>query len=110
MGYFKQLQVADQEQVDRLVAWYKYHQGKLPASYIQWLLKDDELLWKAIEHWEKVPYAPIPATRHVALQSRDHIRQERAYKRLERRDHAIVYITLGVILIAAALGIAWLSL
>lgn len=97
MGYFKQQEVADQEQVDRLVAWYKYHQDKLPTSYIQWLLKDDELLWKAIEYWETVPYGPKPARSHVALNTRDHIRAERAVKRQGDRDALTVIGSVSVI-------------
>jgi hypothetical protein len=99
MGALKQQAIAEQEDVDRLVAWYRWHKDKLPASYIQWLLKDDELLWKAIEHWEKVPYAPVPATRHVALQSRDHIRRERTYRRDRYRETVLI---IGGLLLALA--------
>lgn len=105
MGYFKQEAISDQEQVDRLVAWYRWHRDKLPQSYIDWLLKDDELLWKAIEHWERVPYAPKPATAHVALWSnRDHIRSERAAIRKANRETAYVLIGLGVGIVALIVG------
>lgn len=110
MGYFKNQQIAEQENVDRLVGWYRYHEDKLPASYIEWLLEDDDLLWASIEHWENVPYAPISAKKHVALWSRDYIRQERAQKRLDRRDHAIVFISLSLVLLASAAAIVWASL
>jgi hypothetical protein len=105
MGALKQLEIADQEQVDRLAAWYRWHQDKLPASYIQWLLKDEELLWKTIEHWETVPYAPVPARRHVALQSRDHIRQERADKRYSRRETVLIIAGLLVALAGITFGL-----
>lgn len=105
MGYFKQEAISDQEQVDRLVAWYRWHRELLPESYIQWLMKDDELLWKAIEQWERVPYAPKRATSHVALWSnRDHIRRERAAIRKANRETVYVLAGLGVGLVSLIVG------
>lgn len=105
MGYFKNEQVANQEDVDRLVGWYRWHRDKLPVDYMQWLLKDDELLWKAIEMWERQPYPPRPASSHVALANRDHIRAER---RASSRDRAelwwgLVGFSFLTVLIGAAL-------
>jgi len=104
VGQIKQQAIADQEKVDRLVAWYRWHQDKLPASYIQWLLEDDELLWKAIEQWERVPYQPKPASSHVGLQRRDHIRAERAAIRKANRETAWVLVGLGVGVVALIVG------
>ena len=104
MGQIKQQAIADQEQVDRLVAWYRWHQDKLPASYIHWLLEDDELLWKAIEQWERVPYRPKSAFDHVALQSRNHIRAERAAIRKANRETLYVLVGLAVGLVALIVG------
>lgn len=82
MGYFKNEIVNDQEQVDRLVAWYRFHRDKLPESYMQWLLGQDELLWASIKDWEERPYPPVPASAHVA--NRDWARVERLDRRTRR--------------------------
>lgn len=100
MGYYKQQQISQQEEIDRLVAWYRYHRDLLPGPYMKLLLENDELLQASMEAWERLPFAPKPASSHVALQSRDYIRGERALAQLSRRRR---WLIVGWLLVVASI-------
>lgn len=70
MGYYKQLQIAQQTDVDRLAAWWKANSSKMPRYMYDWVMERDERLWPLIEAWENAPAEPVrkPASSHVALQ------------------------------------------
>jgi hypothetical protein len=78
MGYYNQLGISQQADVDRMVVWYKSSGKYLPPYLHEWLLARDERVWSAIHAWEaqdvatKVSEAimksPKPASEHVALQ------------------------------------------
>jgi hypothetical protein len=68
MGYFNKLEVSIQDDVDRLVTWYKAHDGALPPYVLEWIVERDERLWALVQRWEKLPAEPKPASEHVALQ------------------------------------------
>ena len=42
MGYYKQLEITQQDDVDRLVAWYRASGSNLPEYLREWLLERDE--------------------------------------------------------------------
>lgn len=86
MGYFKNEQVASQEDVDRIVAWWRFHDDKGLYKYLTWAVADDARLWQEIRRWESQPWPPRRALDHVALANRDHIRGERAAARKERYE------------------------
>lgn len=68
MGYYKNIEIALQDDVDRLVSWYKAHDHALPPYVLEWIVERDERLWPLVRRWEKLPPKPKPATEHVALQ------------------------------------------
>lgn len=77
MGYCNQLGISQQDDVDRMVVWYKASGQNLPPYLHKWLLARDERVWGAIQAWEKqdvatkiseVVRSPKPASEHVALQ------------------------------------------
>jgi hypothetical protein len=68
MGYFNKLEVSVQDDVDRLVTWYKAHADVLPPYVLEWIVERDERLWALVQRWEKQPAEPKPASEHVALQ------------------------------------------
>jgi hypothetical protein len=78
MGYYNQLGISQQDDVDRITVWYKASGQYLPPYLHKWLLLRDERVWSAIHAWEaqdvatKVSEAivksPKPASEHVALQ------------------------------------------
>ena len=68
MGYYKQLEVSQQTDVDRIVQWYKAQRDVLPPYVLEWVNERDERLWSLIQRWEKQPAQPKPASEHVALQ------------------------------------------
>ena len=69
MGYYKDLAISQQDDVDRIVSWYKAHAEALPPYVLEWINERDERLWSLIQRWEKLPAQPKPASEHVALQS-----------------------------------------
>ena len=69
MGYFNKLEVSIQDDVDRLVSWYKAHDGALPPYVLEWIVERDERLWALVQRWERQPAQPKPASEHVALQT-----------------------------------------
>jgi hypothetical protein len=68
MGYFNKLDVSIQDDVDRLVTWYRAHADELPPYVLEWIVERDERLWALVQRWEKQPAQPKPASEHVALQ------------------------------------------
>jgi hypothetical protein len=68
MGYFNKLEVSVQDDVDRLVQWYRAHADVLPPYVLEWVVERDERLWALVQRWEKQPAQPKPASEHVALQ------------------------------------------
>jgi hypothetical protein len=68
MGYYKQLEISQQADVDRIVQWYKAHRDVLPPYVFEWVHERDERLWGLIQRWENDTPAPKPASQHVALQ------------------------------------------
>ncbi len=107
MGYYKQLEIARQADVDRTIAWYKASGQHLPAYLHAWLLNNDERLEGAIKAWETHPVAPKPATEHVALQPPQVTRKQLRY--LERNKPVVSLtkldynVALGVLLSVCAL-------
>jgi hypothetical protein len=68
VGYYQNLEVAQQDDVERLVAWYREHEDVLPKYILEWLMKRDERVWQVIQLWETERFQPKPAVEHVALQ------------------------------------------
>lgn len=78
MGYYNQLSISQQDDVDRITVWYKASGKYLPPYLHQWLLASDERVWSAIHAWESqdvatkvsegIAKSPKPASEHVALQ------------------------------------------
>jgi hypothetical protein len=103
MGYYKQLEVSAQADVDRMVAWYQSSGKHLPPYLHKWLLLRDERVWGAIHAWEnqandtqaaEVPVrAPKPATEHVALQAPQITRKQALW--LERNQPVMSMTRLG---------------
>lgn len=87
MGYYKQQEVAQQSDVDRMVAWYHSEAKNTPKYLYDWLMARDERIWSAIEAWETAPVPPKPATEHVALQPVQITRRQALW--LERNQPAV---------------------
>jgi len=52
VGYYKKLDVAQQDDVERTMAWYQASGKDLPPYLHNWLMLRDERLWGAIYAWE----------------------------------------------------------
>ncbi len=74
MGYYKNIEVEQQEQVDQIVRWYKTNADEVPAYLMSLIINDATFLTKVIDAWEDIELAtlgepkPRPASDHVALQ------------------------------------------
>lgn len=70
MGYYKDLDVLDQEKIDRVVRWWRTYEGVIPDYLMVMIIEDSQFWEKASEAFEKhdIPPAPKPATDHIALQ------------------------------------------
>jgi hypothetical protein len=90
------------------VAWYRAHFDKLPAELMQAILTDDEFFTKAVTVWDNERYAPVPASRHVALQH-----QSIEFAVVSRRDlrepKRLTYkcaVVIGLVGVALLTGVA----
>lgn len=114
MGYYKQLQVAQQTDVDRIVQWYRAHAEVLPEYVLEWVNERDERLWGLIQRWEKQPAQPKPASEHVALQPQSRREARELAKASEvitftKSDYRLLVsavVAFGVLAIGALLWIA----
>jgi len=71
MGYYKNLEVEQQERADMLVRWYHANKDTLPPSVMSVLMEDIEQLERVAAMWDErelsQPVPPVPASAHVAL-------------------------------------------
>ncbi len=86
LGYFKNEQVASQEDVDLIVAWWRFHEERGLYKYLNWAVQNDVRLWREISRWEAQPFPRKPALDHVIFANRDHIRAERAASAKSRSE------------------------
>lgn len=100
MGYYKQLEITQQADVDRIVQWYKAHAEVLPPYVLEWINERDERLWGLIQRWEKQPAQPKPATEHVALQPQT----RRQTRQLEKSNDLIHFTKSDYWVLVGALG------
>jgi len=107
MGYFSQQEVETQYDVDRMVAFYRSHREELPQWLLEWIVADSDRFFSAIEAWEEQPYPPKPASSHVALQSRDAIRDERAMVRKVNRESFWGILSILTATVAATVALLW---
>lgn len=118
MGYYKQLEVSQQDDVDRTIAWYKASGQYLPKYLHNWLLLRDERLWGAIQAWEKQPVEPKPAADHVALQAPQITRKQALWLErnktvvsLTNRDYnTILGVLVGTVAVIVAIAVTGLVL
>jgi len=68
MGYYNRLEVGEQENVDKIVRWYRDHRDVLPPYLLNMIVNDEEFLGRAMWLWEGLVPEPKPAAEHVALQ------------------------------------------
>lgn len=104
MGYFSQQEIETQYDVDRMVAFYRSHKEELPEWLLDWIVRDSDRFFSAIEAWEQQPYPPKPASSHVALQPRAAIREER--KMVRKVNRQSFWGISGLITFTVAVGVA----
>ena len=122
MGYYKNIEIEGQEDIDRIVAWYSAFGHKYTADEMSAFLADESTLWQAIRLWEKslkpiqlsggLP-KPRPASSHVALaETRKQRRaREKAAKTITitSLDFAVMVGSIAAFGITAIGLLLWLS-
>lgn len=107
MGYYKELAISQQDDIDRIVRWYKAHAEVLPTYVLEWVNERDERLWGLIQAWEKQPAQPKPATEHVALQTQT----RRDARQLAKASEVITFTKSDYrLLVGAVIGYGVLSI
>lgn len=104
MGYHKNLEVEQQDKIDRIVRWYREHSDIVPSYMMGRILADGDLVDELVERWEEIP-APVPASQHVALRERP-AKPKRDYSMTsgEGKLFISIYITtMSLVLVAAVL-------
>ena len=112
MGYYKQLEISQQADVDRIVQWYKAHRDVLPPYVLEWVHERDERLWALIQRWENDTPAPKPASEHVALQPQTR-KQARANDRgdvvLSKSDYRLLMLAIAGFAVVAIGSLVWIA-
>ncbi len=112
MGYYKQLEISQQADVDRIVQWYKAHRDVLPPYVLEWVHERDERLWALIQRWENDTPAPKPASEHVALQPETR-KQARANDRgdvvLAKSDYRLLMLAITGFAVVAIGSLVWIA-
>jgi len=74
MGYYNNMEVEKQEEVDRVIRWYNNHHAIVPSYLMRLIMDDNAFATKVVNAWEKIELStvetpsPKPASEHVALQ------------------------------------------
>lgn len=111
MGYFNNLDVEQQEHIDNVVSWWKYHEDRVP-SYLMKLIVEDSRFWEKVEtEWLSQELKPRPASSHVALQpTRRQRRQKPKWDLSMTHQDAVVIMTSFTIITVVAMVLAiWMA-
>jgi len=108
MGYYKNMEVEDQERVDQIVRWYKANSGNVPTYIMNLIVGDEAFLTKVINTWEHIELAtlrePKPARDHVALQVRRRdLRPVKSYRALIGWSLVLCALLTGSIVLGVSL-------
>jgi hypothetical protein len=114
MGYYKQLEVSQQTDVDRIVQWYKAHRDVLPPYVLEWVNERDERLWGLIQRWENDTPAPKPASEHVALQPQTRRQRRELAKaseviRFAKSDYVVLVMAVIAFAITSIAALLWIA-
>lgn len=110
MGYYKNIEVEQQEAIDDIIAWWKSHEDRVPAYLLKMIVEDTRFWHKVRDRWLTEELGPRPAATHVALQL------ERRRRRVPKTDwsmshsDAVVVLTSFTIVTVLGFGLAiWLA-
>lgn len=110
MGYYKNLEVEQQQAIDDVIAWWKSHEDRVPHYLLKMIVEDTRFWNKVRDKWMTEELAPRPASSHVALQPTRRQRRVKKWDLSMTHDDAVVIMTcFGIITVAAMALAIWLA-
>ena len=110
MGYYKNIEVEQQQAIDDIIAWWKSHEGRVPDYLLKMIVEDNDFWPKVRDRWLTEELAPRPASSHVALQPTRRQRRRRKWDLSMSHDDAVVIMTsFAVITVVSVCMAIWLA-
>lgn len=110
MGYYKNIEVEQQEAIDNIIAWWKSHEGRVPNYLLKMIVEDSQFWPKVRDRWLTEELAPRPASSHVALQPTRRQRRVKKWDLSMSHDEAVVIMSaFAVITILSLVMAIWLA-
>lgn len=110
MGYYKNIDVEQQQAIDDIIVWWKSHEDRVPAYLLKMIVEDTRFWQKVRDRWVSEELAPRPASSHVALQPTRRQRKVRKWDLSMSHDDAVVVMTsFTVITVLAVVTTIWLA-
>lgn len=110
MGYYKQIEVEQQQAIDDIIAWWKSHEDRVPHYLLKMVVEDTPFWHKVRDRWMQDELAPRPASSHVALQPSRRQRRVKKWDLSMSHQDAVVILTSFTIVTVIAMGLAiWMA-
>ncbi len=102
MGYYKQQEISEQEQVDDIIRWWKSHEGQpIPLYLMSTVVEDARFFAKVLEKWEGHIDIGLGAKRMTRKESEALLRdrKRRLFWMMDWRETRVITIALFASLI-----------
>ena len=110
MGYYKNLEVEQQQAIDDVIAWWKSHEDRVPHYLLKMIVEDTPFWHKVRDAWMQEELAPRPASSHVALQPTRRQRRVKKWDLSMSHQDAVVIMSVFTVVTVIAMGLAiWMA-
>lgn len=111
MGHMKRILDEDQARIDQIVRWWQAHENApMPHYLIKAIVEDARFFEKVAEIWESEVPAPVPASRHVALQAERRQRKQRKWDlSMSHGDAVMIMSMFSAITVTAVVLAIWMA-
>jgi hypothetical protein len=110
MGYYKNIDVEQQQAIDDIIVWWKSHEGRVPDYLLKMIVEDHDFWSKVRDRWVAEELKPRRATSHVSLQPSRRRRRIRKWDlSMSHEDAVVIMSTFTVITILSLVMAIWLA-
>jgi hypothetical protein len=110
MGYYKNIDVEQQQAIDDIIAWWKSHEGRVPDYLLKMVVEDRDFWPKVRDRWVAEELKPRRATSHVALQPSRRQRRVRKWDLSMSHGDAVVILSMFTVITIIEMGLAiWMA-
>ena len=110
MGYYKNIDVEQQQAIDDVIAWWKSHEGRVPDYLLKMVVEDRDFWPKVRDRWVAEELKPRRATSHVALQPSRRQRRVRKWDLSMSHGDAVIILSMFTVITIIAMGLAiWMA-